>query len=128
TDHPVAPFPAQVFARHVPERLDDFAWENDRMAHRAYGARLNTSEAGKSQLRSAGLDYWAKKVRYLIVDRWYLKGHDAYHIDSGEGLDMYSVGPNAGVGGTAVWHDGKAHTAGNWQAARVIANGPIRAV
>ena len=128
TDHPVAPFPARVFARHVPERLDDFAWENDRMAHRAYGARLNTSEAGKSQLRSAGLDYWAKKVRYLIVDRWYLKGHDAYHVDSGEGLDTYSVGTNAGVGGTAVWHDGKAHTAGNWQTFRVLANGPLRAV
>ena len=128
TPDPVPPFPARVFARHVPERLDDFAWENDRMAHRAYGARLNTAEAGSSQLRSSGLDFWAKRVRYPIVDRWYLKGHDAYHLDSGEGLDFYSVGSNSGVGGTAVWQDGVAHTAGNWTTARVLANGPIRAV
>ncbi|WP_221029282.1 DUF4861 family protein [Actomonas aquatica] len=128
TDAVVPPFPSRVFARHVPERLDDFAWENDRMGHRAYGPRLNTPEAGKSQLRSAGLDYWAKRVPYLIVDRWYLKGHDAYHVDSGEGLDMYSVGTNAGVGGTAAWLEGAAHSAGNWQAARVLANGPLRAV
>ncbi len=128
TEAVVPPFPSRVFARHVPERLDDFAWENDRMAHRAYGPRLNSAEAGKSQLRSAGLDYWAKRVRYLIVDRWYLKGHDAYHVDSGEGLDMYSVGTHSGVGGTAMWTGTMAISAGNWQAARVLANGPIRAV
>src|SRR4051812_42260104 len=28
------PFPVQAYARYVPERLDDFAWENDRIAHR----------------------------------------------------------------------------------------------
>lgn len=128
TDEPVPPFPSRVMARPVPERLDDFAWENDRMAHRAYGARLNTGEAGSSQLRSSGLDFWAKRVRYLVVDRWYLKGHDAYHVDTGEGLDMYSVGSNAGVGGTVVWRDGQTYSAGNWQRARVLANGPIRAV
>jgi len=37
----VAPvFPARVFARYVPERLDDFAWENDKLAHRTYGPAL----------------------------------------------------------------------------------------
>ncbi len=128
TDAVVPPFTAKVFARHVPERLDDFAWENDRMAHRAYGPALNTAAAGKSQLRSAGLDYWAKRVRYPIVDRWYLKGHDAYHVDSGEGLDLYSVGTDSGVGGTVLWTGKMALSAGNWVAARVLANGPLRAV
>ena len=28
-----------VYARTVPERYDDMAWENDRIAHRMYGAR-----------------------------------------------------------------------------------------
>jgi len=29
--------PLTTFARFVPERTDDFAWENDRMAFRTYG-------------------------------------------------------------------------------------------
>ncbi len=34
------PFPIKAFARQVPERLDDFAWENDKVAHRTYGPAL----------------------------------------------------------------------------------------
>ena len=128
TDAPVPPFQSKVFARHVPERLDDFAWENDRMAHRAYGQGLDTPAAGKSRMISSGLDFWAKRVRYPIVDRWYLKGHDAYHIDAGEGLDFYSVGTNRGVGGLGVWTAAGLRPSHNWAAARVLANGPIRAV
>src|SRR4051812_41385491 len=30
------PFEQKAFARFVPERLDDFAWENDKVAHRTY--------------------------------------------------------------------------------------------
>lgn len=126
TDAPLAPFPAKVFARYIPERFDDFAWENDRVAHRIYGPTLETPAGGKDQMVSSGVDVWAKRVRYPIVDRWYLMGH--YHEDSGEGLDMYDVGPSRGDGGTGVW-DGKAlHPSHNWKTWRVLANGPIRAV
>jgi hypothetical protein len=76
---PVPPFATKTFARHVPERLDDFAWENDRLAHRIYGPGLDTPAAGRSRMISSGIDVWTKRVRYPIVDRWYLKGHDAYH-------------------------------------------------
>jgi hypothetical protein len=70
----VAPvFPARVFARYVPERVDDFAWENDRIAHRTYGPALSTPAAGQDQMVSSGIDVWCKRVRYLIVDRWYNK-------------------------------------------------------
>ena len=31
-----------VYARMVPERFDDIAWENDRIAHRMYGFALNS--------------------------------------------------------------------------------------
>ncbi len=31
-----------VYARFVPERFDDMAWENDRIAHRMYGLALNS--------------------------------------------------------------------------------------
>ena len=32
----------KVYGRFVRERYDDFAWENDRVAHRMYGAALET--------------------------------------------------------------------------------------
>jgi hypothetical protein len=128
TDKVVPPFEQKVFARYVPERLDDFAFENDRLAHRMYGPGLDTPAAGKSRMISSGIDLWLKKVRYPIVDRWYLKGHDAYHIDTGEGVDMYSVGTNRGCGGTGIWDGSKLHTSHNWKGWKVLANGPIRAV
>ncbi len=127
----VAPvFPAKAFARYIPERLDDFAWENDKIGHRTYGPALAAPAegTGKEVLVTSGLDVWCKRVAYPIVDRWYNKGHDHYHQDEGEGMDMYQVGPSRGCGGTGIW-DGKAlHVGRNYKSWRIIANGPIRAV
>ena len=128
----VAPvFPARAFARYVPERLDDFAWENDKIGHRTYGPALAEPAApgsGKEVLVTSGLDVWCKRVDYPIVDRWYNKGHDHYHKDEGEGMDMYQVGPSRGCGGTGIWDGKKLHVGRNYKAWKVIANGPIRAV
>lgn len=128
----VAPvFPTKVFARHVPERLDDFAWENDRIGHRTYGPALAApAPAGvvKEVLVTSGLDVWCKRVDYPIVDRWYNKGHDHYHADQGEGMDMYQVGPSRGCGGTGIWDGGRLHVSGNYQSWRILANGPVRAI
>ncbi|MFY9925832.1 MAG: DUF4861 family protein [Opitutaceae bacterium] len=125
---PALPFPARVFARYVPERYDDFAWENDHIAHRIYGQALDSPAAGGSRLKSSGIDVWAKRVRYPIVDRWYIRGHDNYHKDNGEGFDFYSVGTGRGCGGSGIW-DGRAlHTSHNWSTWRVYANGPLRAI
>ncbi len=126
SEAPVPPFPTKVFARYVPERFDDFAWENDRVAHRIYGPGLDSPAAGSTRMISSGIDVWCKRVRYPIVDRWYLKGH--YHEDSGEGMDMYNVGKSRGCGGTGVWRDGKLFVSGNWASWKVLANGPVRAV
>ena len=126
SEQPVPPFPTKVFARYVPERFDDFAWENDRLGHRIYGPGLDSPAAGRDRMISSGVDVWCKRVRYPIVDRWYLVGH--YHEDSGEGLDMYNTGTSRGCGGTGVWADGKLHVSGNWASWKVLANGPIRAV
>lgn len=128
----VAPvFPTRAFARYVPERLDDFAWENDKIGHRTYGPALAAPVApgaSKEVLVTSGLDIWCKRVGYPIVDRWYNKGHDHYHKDEGEGMDMYQVGASRGCGGTGVW-DGKAlHVGRNYQSWKVLANGPIRSV
>lgn len=125
------PFPVKAYARHVPERLDDFAWENDKLAHRTYGPALAApapAGSGKEVLVTSGLDLWFKRVPYPIVDRWYNKGHDHYHKDEGEGMDMYNVGKSRGAGGTGVWDGARLYTSTNFASWRVLANGPVRAV
>ena len=107
--------PALCTARHVPERLDDFAWENDRIAFRVYGPALWKKEADKC---GSGVDVWVKKVRYPIIDKWYKSGQ--YHEDSGEGADLYKVGTSRGCGGTGIWIDGKLYTSANWASQKVI--------
>jgi hypothetical protein len=122
---PLAPC---VYARSVPERFDDMAWENDRIGHRMYGMALNSPGAGGERLRGSGIDVWAKRVTYPIVDRWYAKGHDQFHKDGeGEGLDLYSIGGSRGAGGTGIWDGTKLWTSDNFVNAQVLANGPKRA-
>ena len=125
------PFPVKAFARYVPERLDDFAWENDKIAHRTYGPALAEPAppgSDKEVLVTSGLDIWFKRPAYLIVDRWYNKGHDHYHREEGEGLDMYAVGRTRGAGGTGIWNGSRLFTSRNYAGWRVITNGPVRAV
>lgn len=128
TAKPQPPFPSKVWAGYVPERWDDFAWENDEVAHRAYGPALARPEAGKDQMTSSGIDLWTKKVPYLIADRWYHKGHDGLHTDTGEGLDFYEVGRARGVGGVGIWDGQQLAVSSNWQSSHVYANGPVRAI
>jgi hypothetical protein len=108
-----------VYARTVPERYDDMAWENDRIAHRMYGFTLNSPAAGGERLRGSGIDIWGKRVSYPVVDRWYAKGHDQFHKDEeGEGLDLYSIGGSRGAGGTGVWDGQKLWTSDNFISAQ----------
>lgn len=93
-----------LHARFVPERKDDFAWENDLVAFRAYGPAL------RDGTENAGTDCWLKRVNYPIIDKWYdlaVNKNQSYHQDHGEGLDNYHVGASAGCGGTALWINGK---------------------
>lgn len=125
------PFPVKAFARYVPERLDDFAWENDKIGHRTYGQALAAPAppgSDKEVLVTSGVDIWFKRPSYLIVDRWYNKGHDHYHKDEGEGLDMYAVGRTRGAGGTGIWNGSRLFVSRNYSAWRVVTNGPVRAV
>ncbi|HEU4560001.1 MAG TPA: DUF4861 domain-containing protein [Longimicrobium sp.] len=116
----------RVHARHDAHR-DDVAWESDRIAFRIYGQGL--WKASEYQpLVSSGIDVWLKSVRDLIVEKWYARGHDAYHVDTGEGADFYSVGPTLGAGGDAPWRDGKMYPAKNFRSHRILATGPIRTV
>jgi len=84
----------KVYGRFVRERHDDFAWENDLVAHRVYGTDLETYK--KDPLVSSGVDVWVKRVPKLIANDWYLTGD--YHRDLGEGADFYSVAKSRGCG------------------------------
>ncbi|HVF40937.1 MAG TPA: DUF4861 domain-containing protein [Gemmatimonadaceae bacterium] len=114
----------RVFIRHDDPR-DDMAWESDRIAFRIYGEGLKKTPSAMS---SNGIDVWPKRVHALIVDKWYKKGHDAYHIDTGEGADFFDVGETLGAGGTAIWKNDSIYRADNFKAWKTIANGPIRAI
>lgn len=119
-----------VFGRVVPERKDDFAWENDKVAHRVYGPALQaTGEI------TSGIDVWSKRVPDLVVNAFYSRDAEAqrthnpalsYHKDTGQGLDSYDVGPTRGCGGTALWKDGHLYVSKNYVSAEVLASGPIR--
>ena len=114
----------QVYGRFVRERHDDFAWENDLVAHRMYGPDLETTK--KEPLVSSGIDVWAKRVPRLLVNEWYMT--DDYHQDHGDGADFYSVGKTRGCGGDGLWVKDKLSVSRNFTTSRVIANGPIRLI
>jgi hypothetical protein len=124
-----APYEPKVFGRWVPERNDDFGWENDRIAYRIYGPLLEKVEPGCS-----GVDVWPKRTRNLIINKWYQLAQSInegyYHSDHGEGLDCYKVLHAQGCGGTAIWSDGKRFTTGikGWKTEKVLANGPLRLI
>lgn len=120
----VPPADVKTHARFVPERLDDFAWESDRTAHRVYGPAIINDP--KEKLISSGVDVWVKKVRTPVIDKWYKRGE--YHHDEGEGLDYYSVGQSRGCGGTTIYADGKLHNSSNFKSWKVLADGPLRSV
>jgi hypothetical protein len=122
--HPAGRDDYKVYGRFVRERHDDFAWENDRVAHRVYGPDLETCP--KEPLTSSGVDTWVKRVSKLVVNDWYMT--DNYHQDVGEGADFYAVGKSRGCGGLGVWAGGKLHVSKNFVNSRVLANGPIRLV
>jgi pectinesterase len=119
-----AKFAARTSVRHDTER-DDMAWESDKLAWRIYGQGLKKTSSAMS---SSGVDIWVKKTRDLIVEKWYTKGHDAYHVDDGEGADFYDVGETLGAGGTALWVNDSLVRADNFTQWKVIATGPIRTV
>jgi hypothetical protein len=123
------PATPRTYARFVPERVDDFAWENDLVAFRAYGPAL------RSGTEDSGIDCWFKRVPYPIIDKWYLedvtklahsKAAKSYHKDQGEGYDGYKVGDTRGCGGISVWADGKLHNSNTYIAQRLIENTPER--
>lgn len=110
---------AKTFARYVPERMDDFAWENDRIAFRAYGKALE-----KTKDDAYGLDVWVKRTDKMVINERYKKGD--YHVDHGDGLDYYKVGYTLGAGNMAPIVKDSVYYSGNYQRWKLLDNGPLR--
>jgi len=110
----------KTYARQVPERYNDMAWESDRIAHRMYSLDLVKGEGTVS----SGIDVWAKRTRAMVIDEWYKRVH--YHQDDGDGLDDYQVGRSRGCGGLGVWSGGRLFVSSNFRTSRLITTGPIR--
>lgn len=112
----------KAYGRFVRERFDDFAWENDRIAHRTFGTGLITW-AGEP-LTSSSIDIWSKRVPDMVIDKWYMV--DNYHQDTGEGCDDYTSGATRGDGGNGLWVNDQLAVPINFMNSRVLAAGPIR--
>ncbi len=114
---------AKTSARFVPERKDDFAWENDIAAYRMYGPALAAENP------SNGIDLWLKRTEELVVDSFYrgeLKYGKSYHEDHGQGLDCYKVGNTLGAGGVAPYVNGELLVGKHFDTYKVLDNGPLR--
>jgi hypothetical protein len=119
-----APVTAKTHARHVPERKDDFAWENDWAGYRMYGPALAPENP------SNGVDLWLKCTDSLVMDRFYadeLERGISYHVNHGLGLDCYAVGHTMGAGGIAPYTT-QAWVGNHYDRWEVEAAGPLRSI
>lgn len=122
---------AICYSRFVPERTDDYAWENNKVAFRIFGpnAQYRFENKLKEGTLSSGVDAWLKKVEYSIINKWYKKYTEktgTYHEDTGEGLDNFHVGSSRGVGGLAFKQDSTYYISKNFIKHKTIITGPIR--
>ncbi|AUP80536.1 DUF4861 family protein [Flavivirga eckloniae] len=120
------------YSRFVPERTDDYTWENNKVAFRVFGptAQKMIEDSIPGGTLSSGVDLWLKKVDYPIINKWYKKNEDpntpSYHEDTGEGLDNFHVGISRGVGGIAIKSDSSYYVSKNFANWKTITTGPIR--
>ncbi|MDQ2862267.1 MAG: glycoside hydrolase family 88 protein, partial [Bacteroidota bacterium] len=120
TNEKPSDFTAKTYARFVPERYDDFAWENDRIAFRVYGKAL---EKIPNEM-AYGQDVWAKRTSELVINDWYKTAN--YHVDHGQGMDFYDVGFSLGAGSSAPYIKDSIYYSKNFRRYKVLDNGPLR--
>lgn len=132
--------------KFYPERVDDIAWENDRIAFRTYGPALQATGE-----QAFGYDIWVKCVSEPVVDMRYktelnpesrakiaelrktdkkaaqeLANSISYHIDHGNGLDYYKVGPTLGAGTSALLANDSIIYPYCYKEYEILDNGPLR--
>jgi len=128
-----------------PIRKDDLTWENDLGIYRIYGPALQ-----RTGERSFGTDVWVKSTPELVVEDRYRKDYwgnvvedslrkagqkvalhvidrcTSFHLDHGNGMDVYGVGPSLGCGTPALMKDGRLVFPYCYKTCQIHDNGPLR--
>ena len=125
---PQADLSIVCWSQHLPERMDDFAWENDCFGARAYGPVIMEPAPKGQKLVSSGIDIINKCVSYPVLHRWFVErtGEGSYHKNHGEGMDNYKVGPSRGCGGLGARAADGWKFSINWSKTKMIQSGPVR--
>ena len=127
-----------------PKRLDDLAFENDRMGWRVYGPGSQ-----QRNYKLYGYDLWSKRTeqpvlaKFYDMDRrlneqkaelgkegkkmsWEEEQKLSYHVDHGNGMDCYAVGPTLGGGTSALMPDSSIVYPYCYKEYEILDNGPLR--
>lgn len=137
-----------VEGRVYPDRFDDFAWENDLVAFRAYGPALQARGE-----RGFGYDLFCKRGTDKPVLEEHIYGRElnpeyctlapklrltdpesahamalqySYHVDHGYGMDCYAVGPTLGGGTAALCAGDSLFYPWCYKEVEILDNGPLR--
>ena len=136
---------SKVYGAVYKIREDDLAWENDRCAYRAYGPALQ-----RKGEKSFGFDVWVKSTPEFVLDKRYIKDYQykpkaqaldgegrkteaqflrtngSFHLDHGDGVDAYSVGPTLGCGAPALIDGSRFILPYCYAQHQILDNGPLR--
>ena len=137
-------FKSYVEGKYYAWRLDDITWENDIAAYRVYGPALQ-----RSGEKAYGIDVWLKSTKELDVDHRYsvtwqsnidkaffrsinnqegvnfVDRATSFHLDHGQGLDCYNVGPSLGCGTPAVMLGDSIVMPYCYKDYKILDNGPL---
>ena len=105
-----------------PSRLEDIAFENDRIGFRLYGPALQ-----RKGEKGFGHDLWVKRTTELILPELYSNDPRlSFHLDYGKGLDCYGVGPTLGCGTPCLIREGKIVYPWCYETYKILDKGPLR--
>lgn len=117
-----AAFRSWVDGRQYPERLDDIAFENDRIGFRIYGPALQ-----KKGEKGYGYDLWVKRTTELVLGELYRNDPRlSFHLDYGKGVDCFAVGPTLGCGTPAMLQNGEIRFPWCYETYKILDKGPLR--
>ena len=115
----------KVYGRFVPERKDDFAWENEYAAYRFYEPALAPENP------SNGVDIFMKNTPAFVLDTFfynYVHFKTPYHVQHGIGFDGYKVAHTTGCGGPAIVVDDSLYVGNQFDSWEILEQTPTKLV